>query len=392
MLSGVYNSTRQDQVIYGRPAGEVVPELMARIGKGRALVVSTRSLSGAGGLAPRIAEALGGLCAGVFGGVSAHSPREAVIGIADEARRLDCDLLIAVGGGSVVDAAKVAQLCVWQGLTRPDELDPYRAGIQAGPTTAPMTPRGDPLRTIAVPTTLSAAEFTPFAGVTDVARHAKSGYGHPLMVPRAVVLDPAAGLSTPLPLWFSTGLKAVDHSVEQLCARERSPFADALAAEGLRLLSQGLVATRRDPADLDARQACQFGMWLAITGAAAGRGGGASHAIGHTLGGMCAVPHGLTSCVILPAVLRWNAQVNGERQTVVAALMGAQGGSAAEAVEALCGALGLPTRLPQVGIAETQLEAIAEHTLGDRGVRTNPRPIGSAADLLEILRMAMEPA
>src|SRR5262249_8046461 len=160
------------------------------------------SLSGAGGLAPRLADALGGLCAGVYGGVSAHSPREAVIGIADEARRLDCDLLIAVGGGSVVDAAKAAQLCVWQGLTRPDQPAPYRAGLQAGPPPAPVNPPDDPLRTIAVPTTLSAAEFTPFAGVTDTARHAKSGYGHPLMVPRAVVLDPAASLSTPLALWF----------------------------------------------------------------------------------------------------------------------------------------------------------------------------------------------
>jgi maleylacetate reductase len=209
------------------------------------------------------------------------------------------------------------------------------------------------------------------------------------MVPRAVVLDPAATLSTPDTLWFSTGMKAVDHAVEQLCGGARSPYADAVASEGLRLLNQGLRGTKADGNDLDARQACQFGMWLAITGAAAGGGSGASHAIGHTLGGMCGVPHGLTSCVTLPSVLRWNESVNAERQAVVAALMGQPGGSAAEAVEGLCRTLDLPTRLPQVGIEAGQLQAIAEHTLGDRGVRANPRPVRSAEDLMEILTLAM---
>jgi maleylacetate reductase len=76
---------------------------------------------------------------------------------------------------------------------------------------------------VAIPTTLSAAEFTAFAGVTDVSRRAKEGYGHPLLAPRAVVLDPAMTLSTPPQLWFSTGMKAVDHAVEQLCNPVRSP-------------------------------------------------------------------------------------------------------------------------------------------------------------------------
>jgi len=148
-----------------------------------------------------------------------------------------------------------------------------------------------------VPTTLSAAEFTPFAGVSDASRHVKEGYAHPLLAPRAVILDPAATLETPPQLWLSTGMKAVDHAVEQLCNPVRTPYADALAEEGLTRLARGLPASKADPADLEARQQCQFGMWLAMSGAGAGQGLGASHAIGHTLGGSYGIAHGITSCV-----------------------------------------------------------------------------------------------
>ncbi|HUZ11645.1 MAG TPA: iron-containing alcohol dehydrogenase, partial [Caulobacteraceae bacterium] len=260
----------------------------------------------------------------------------------------------------------------------------WRGG--GGPRPAPPA---DPLRAIAVPTTLSAAEFTPFAGVTDTVRHAKEGYGHPLFVPRAVILDPAMTLETPARLWFSTGIKAVDHCVEQLCSLERAPWADALAADGLARLAAALRATHAEPGDLDARLDCQIGMWLAISGASAGRGLGASHAIGHTLGGRLGVPHGLTSCVALPAVLAWNEPADAGRQSLVARLIGgAPGASAAEAVRTLCRDLGLPTRLAEVGVGPDQFAAIAEATMHDAGVRLNPRPIRGPADIVEILKLA----
>ena len=118
MLSGVYRNTQLDRVVYGRPALEVLGELLAAYGKTRALVVSTRSLSGPQGLGTAIAEGLGERCVGLFGRVSAHSPRDDVIAAAEEARRLGADILVAVGGSSVTDACKVVQLAVWNGLTR----------------------------------------------------------------------------------------------------------------------------------------------------------------------------------------------------------------------------------------------------------------------------------
>nr|MEA2797101.1 maleylacetate reductase [Phenylobacterium sp.] len=384
MLSGTHRFPRQDEVVYGRPAVEVLKELAAAYGARRLLITTTASL--ADGLAAQTAAALGDLCVGMFSGIGAHSPREDVIAGAAEARRIDADLLVALGGGSAIDATKVMQLCLWAGLTKAEDLAPYRAGRGPGRVSVADIPAG--VRMLAVPTTLSAAEFTPFAGVTDAARHVKEGYGHPMLAPKAVILDPAMTLATPLGLWFSTGLKAVDHAVEQLCNSQRAPYADALAEAGLRGLARGLGATRADPDDLDARQECQFGMWLAISGIGSGRGMGASHAIGHTLGGSYGVPHGITSCVILWAVLKWNDGVADDRQALVSELMGARGVPASQAVKNLVAGLGLPTDLASVGIRPDQFQAIAKHTMHDAGVRSNPRPISGPEDIVEILEIA----
>jgi maleylacetate reductase len=384
MLSGTHRFPRQDEVVYGRPAAEVLKELAAAYGARRLLITTTASL--ADGLAAQTAAALGDLCVGVFSGISAHSPREGVIAGAASARRLNADLLVALGGGSAIDATKVMQLCLWAGLTKPEHLDPYRAG--RGPDRVKVADIPAGVRMLAVPTTLSAAEFTPFAGVTDVARHVKEGYGHPMLAPRAVILDPAMTLSTPPMLWCSTGLKAVDHAVEQLCNPQRAPYADALAEDGLGRLTGGLAATKANPGDLDARLDCQFGMWLAMSGVGSGRGMGPSHAIGHTLGGTYGVPHGITSGIALPAVLKWSEAAAPDRQALVSELMGAKGLSAAEAVKRLAAGLGLPTDLASVGIGPESFQAIAEHTMHDAGVRSGARPIAGPQDILEILEIA----
>jgi maleylacetate reductase len=386
MLSGTHRNSLQEQVIYGRPALEVVRELAAGFGAQRLLITTTGSLSGPDGLAARLAEGLGEACVGVFSGISAHSPREGVIAGAAAARRVGTDLLVALGGGSVIDATKAMQLALWGGIERAEDLGAYRAG--SGPDRIDVTKLTVGVRMIAIPTTLSAAEFTPFAGVTDVVHRSKEGYAHPLLAPRAVILDPILTVATPARLWFSTGMKAVDHAVEQLCNPVRSPYADALAEAGLKALAKGLKAVRAAPADLDARLECQIGMWLAMSGAGSGRGLGASHAIGHTLGGTYGVPHGITSGIALPAVLAWNKGVADDRQRLVAQLLGQPETSASEAVRGLARSLDLPTTLSAVGVGADQFRAIAEHTLHDRGVRSNPRPIKGAEDIVEILELA----
>jgi maleylacetate reductase len=382
MLTGTHRFPKQDQITYGRPAAEVVCELAGAWGVSRILVTTTGSLSD--GLARTFAADLGALCAGVFSGIGAHSPREGVVAGAAAAREAGADLLVALGGGSVIDATKVMQLCLWAGVDDARALDAYRAGRGPGRVEVAKIPAG--VRMVAVPTTLSAAEFTPFAGVTDVGNRAKEGYGHPMLAPRAVVLDPAVTLGTPPRLWFSTGMKAVDHAVEQLCNPQRAPHADVLAADGLARLAEGLAATMANPQDLEARLQCQFGMWHAMAGVGSGRGMGPSHALGHTLGGTYGVPHGITSCVILPAVLAWTAPAAGPQQAVVSGVLGAA--TAAEGVRGLVRRLNLPEDLRSVGIGRAEFPAIAEHTMHDNGVRTSPRPIAGPQDLVEILELA----
>jgi maleylacetate reductase len=385
MITGAHRFPRQDTVIYGRPAHEAVLELAKRYKASRIFLLTTRSLGAAAGLAERLASDLGPLCVGVFDAIASHSPRTDVIAGAAAAREAKADLLVALGGGSVIDATKLMQLCLWADLRRTQDLGAFRLGRGADRKDASQTPSG--VRMIAIPTTLSAAEFTPTAGVTDGENKVKEAYAHPDLAPRAVILDPAVTLSTPPRLWFSTGMKAVDHAVEQLCNLERAPMADALAAEGLRLLARGLAAAHENPTDLDARAQCQHGMWLAISGAASGRGMGASHAIGHTLGGSYDIPHGITSCITLPGVLAWNRAYARDQEAVVSKIMGKRALPAADVVRDLVKVLGLPWRLSEVMIGRSHFRAIAEHTMHDRGIRSNPRPIKSADDIVEILEL-----
>ena len=374
---------RQDAVVYGRPAAEAVAALANRFGATRLMIMSTRSLATA---AEKLSDELGILSAGVFSSIAAHSPRTDVVAGANAAHEARADLLVAFGGGSVIDATKLMQLCLWARLTSPEQLGPYRLGRGEDRKNPADIKSG--VRMIAIPTTLSAAEFTPIAGVTDGERKVKEAYTHPDMAPRAVVLDPTVTLGTPAKLWFSTGLKAVDHAVEQLCNLERAPMGDVVSAEGLRLLAKGLPACHRNPQNLEARAQCQYGMWLAISGSASGRGMGASHAIGHTLGGSYGVPHGITSCITLHAVLEWNKNYGADRQLLVSRLMGRRRLPAAIVVRDLVIRLGLPWRLSEVLIGASNFRAIAEHTMHDRAIRTNPRPIRSADDIVEILELA----
>ncbi|MGE0699300.1 MAG: iron-containing alcohol dehydrogenase, partial [Hyphomicrobiaceae bacterium] len=158
--------------------------------------------------------------------------------------------------------------------------------------------------------------------------------------------------------------------------------------QGLRMLHSGLPRIKRDPASLPARMEAQFGMWQAIAPSVAGVAMGASHGIGYALGATFGVPHGHTSCVMLPAVLTWNAPVNGERQKALSAAMGAPGRPAGELVKELVGGLDQPTSLRDVGITRDRLDEIATRALAYKPVRINPRPIKSAADVREILELA----
>ncbi|HYZ20967.1 MAG TPA: iron-containing alcohol dehydrogenase, partial [Rhodopila sp.] len=294
---------------------------------------------------------------------------------ANEARAAGADLLLTLGGGSVTDAAKMVGLCLGNNITAPQELDRLRAIVTPDGRTARPQVNAPAVRAGDVPTTLSAGEFTWFAGCTDTTRHVKESYSHPMMLPQSVILDPAVTLHTPEWLFLSTGIRAVDHAVEDICSTNPTPFSDGTSMQALRLLSAGLPAVKADPKDPDARLNCQLGSWMSIMGSQNGVPKGASHGIGHVLGGTAGVPHGYTSCVMLPHVLRFNEPVNAERQAWVSDAMGRRGEKAADAVADLIRGLGLPTTLREVNVRQDQLDEIARESMHDRWVHTNPRKI-----------------
>jgi maleylacetate reductase len=390
MLSGIHGHQDIERVVYGKPAGAALRAEAERLGAQRVFLTTSRSVAQSALLADVIRD-LGDRYAGVYAGITAHSPRPCVVEGARLAREARADLIVAVGGGSVIDATKVMLIALWQDVRQVEDLDLYRAGRPrdgAAPPAETIRPPAGAIRMIAVPTTLSAAEFNASAGITDPRHGIKESFGHRLIVPRVIVLDPAATLATPMDLMLSTGLKAVDHAVERLCSQQANPFAIGTATEALKLLAKALPTHKERPADGETRLSLQFGMWLSIGAGTSGVGVGASHGIGHVLGGACHVPHGHTSCVMLPSVLRWNLPANADRQTRVSEAFGKPEVPAADLVAGLVRMLGLPGSLHEVGVTRDRFREIAEKSMHDRAVLNNPRPIKGPAEVMEILDLA----
>jgi maleylacetate reductase len=388
MLNGVYRFPPMESVIYGRPFAEALREQVEASGANSVFLLASGTLARETGLVEEVRRALGNRLAGVFARIGAHTPRGDVVEAANAARAADADLLATLGGGSVTDAAKMVAFCLANDAKDPAELDDYRTVIDADGKIVRPEAKPPAVRTIAIPTTLSAGEYTASAGCTDTVRHVKESFGHPLMMPKSVVLDPRASLHTPEWLFLSTGIRAVDHAVEDICSPECQPISEGAAYHALRLLGRGLSGVKADPLELDARLDCQLGAWMSMVGSQTGVSKGASHGIGHVLGGTAHVPHGYTSCVMLPHVLRFNAAVNAERQALVSEALGRPRLPAADVIAQLIAGLGLPGRLRDVGVKAEQLDRIAELSMHDRWIHTNPRKIEGPAVVRELLDAA----
>jgi maleylacetate reductase len=209
------------------------------------------------------------------------------------------------------------------------------------------------------------------------------------MTPRTVILDPDVSVHTPEWLFLSTGVRAVDHAVEDICSINGQPIAEGASFHALRLLGKGLPAVKADPASLEARLDCQIG-GMSMVGSHTGVSEGASHGIGHVLGGTAEVPHGYTSCVMLPHVLRFNHLVNADKQARVSEALGRPGEPAAEVAAELISGLGPSTRLRDVGVKSEQLDLIAEGSMHDRWVHTNSRKIDGSAVIQTLLDAAWQ--
>lgn len=390
--SGIeFNYSALKSVFVGADAGQTLVSLVSRLGAKRVLLVASNSLSTATDEFAAIQSVLGEKCAGLIHDIGSHTPRVDVMRALEVARASDADLLVSLGGGSIIDACKVVQLALDQGVESQAQLIEYAQhgdgsqGSKYGDFS--LFEGGSKIRQIAIPTTLSGAEFSNNAGVLNTEISAKEGYRGLDICPLSIIYDPQLSLHTPDWLWFSTAIRSLDHAIEGYCSADSHAYLDGHFLHAMRLFASSLPRSQQNSTDLDARSLNQQAVWLACCGL--GKvSHGASHGIGYILGSLCRVPHGYTSCVMLPAVLTWNRAEQDERQAAITAALGNGESSAGEAVAALVASLGLPGSLRDVGVEKSQLPAIAERAAQHPVVRKNPRKIRGVDDVMEILELA----
>jgi alcohol dehydrogenase class IV len=381
--------TATERVHIGRRVADTLAGEVRTLGAKRVFLLVSTTLRNSTDEISEIEAALGDSVACVFDGIRAHAPRSDVLAALEAARAANTDLIITVGGGSVTDAGKVIALGLKHGFQKHEDFEGFYVYVnETGETVVPQFDAPE-IRVICCPTTLSGGEFNTMGGVTDDKDNKKQGYTHRMMAPIAIVLDPALTIHTPEWLWFSTGVRALDHALEALGSTHSNHFCDGIAGSAIRLLSSALPDVKADGADLDARLRCQVGAWQSMIPVIGGVPMGASHAIGHVLGGTADVPHGYCSCVMAPSVLAFNESVNGDKQRQISICMGQPDRAASEVVAEFITALGMPRSLTAVGITEEQLDLIAEYTMLDFWSRTNPREIEGPADVRGILEMAL---
>ncbi|PGH16816.1 hypothetical protein AJ79_01460 [Helicocarpus griseus UAMH5409] len=365
-LHGVYTASPIKYMKYGRGSITSLPTLIENLGASKAYIITGRSLREKTPVIERIEGILKekGAWAGTFSGVREHAPIADIHSATSAIRASGADVLVSVGGGSPIDAAKAV---AWH-LHRE-----AIAGAGAGADAADIKW----VPSIAVPTTLSAAETTRNAGYTNE-KGEKVGVAEGEMVPKAVLYDGDIALHTPLRLWLSSGIRALDHALELLYHPSAPEIpTKRLALSALPDLFHLLPASHSCPDDADIRQRLFLAAYAALfpfqfTGAL-----GLSHAIGHAIGASYGIPHGITSCVSLAGVLRYYATKNGEqaRQIARAACVIPEIESkgdvvedalaVAKGVQGLVKVLGLGSWLVDYNVNPGEEEAIAVRALRD---------------------------
>ncbi len=366
------------QVLFGVGMAAATGRVAADYGR-RVLVVTDPVIAGTPGFVT-VVESLAGDVT-VFPGAAVDVPSSAVEAAVSAAQTPD--VIVAVGGGSVIDLAKVTALLLAHG----GPLTDYYA-VQSVP--GPIVPL------IALPTTAgTGSEATPVAVITDPATEMKIGVASPHLIPRHAICDPLLTVGAPPVVTAHAGIDALAHAVESYMAAREQPspelvlgrpqvgknlLSDALALTAAGHIFRNLARAVEDGSDLEARTGMLYGSLLA--GIAFGNSGvGAAHALQFALGAATHTSHGLGTGVLLPYVMEFNRPA---RPDEVAELSSLMGGDAVSAVHALGLRIGLPKSLVEIGVAQDDLRAMAEAAVGiKRLVDNNPAPLD--ADALEAI-------
>ncbi len=374
------------KVIYGQGTIKQTGEEAQKLAGTKALVVTDQPIKKLG-FADTAAASLdksGIETALLIDDVPQDSDADMINDIAARAKAAGVDICIAVGGGSVIDTTKMSNLILSEGG---DLLADHQGTFLQSRPLGPM---------IAVPTTAGTGSEVTFAAVIkSKAQNMKVSFVSHFFAPNTAILDPEVTLTLPPTLTAGTGMDAFTHAVESLHSLQSQPIADALAADAVRRIYEYLPKAVEDGSNIDARgqmliASCIAG--LAFSNALVG----IVHGIAHSVGAIAGVPHGLANSIILPYGMEFNIDFCAERYAIAARAMGVppsgdamrDAGAAIDKTRELIAAVGLPTKLSEVGVREDQLDSIADLTLGDGTVFTNPRMVCDTDEVLEILKKA----
>jgi len=352
----------------------------------RALVITSRDLHHDGLLEPlKSSLSNSGIAFRVYDRVEHEVPDTVVVTACEEYRRMATDLIVAVGGGSVIDTAKaVGILATHGGIIQDYEgLDTIRSPLP---------------HFFAVPTTAGCgSESSQFCVVLDAQRKRKLAIISRRLIPQMILIDPTLMVSMSPELTAGSGIDALSNAIEAYLSTWATPLTDGLALHAIRLISETLRAAVADGNNLEARRemaVAAFEAGLAVNNAQCG----ASHALGHPVAGLFDVPERVSEGILLPHVMRYNLKTNVARMAEVAAAMGEQvegltrqeaAEQAITAVQSLLTDIGLPSTFDKVGVVKEAIPALARQAAQDLFLRTNPKTL-TQRDIEELYQHAFE--
>ena len=375
------------RVVAGKGAATQCASEAHQLGGTRVLLVSDRGVESAGLLEP-VRKALdeGGIPHTSALGISSNPLESEVLAAAKTFEEFNADLVLAVGGGSVLDVAKLVRLAV----THPEPLAQYDDAIGGSARIVEPVP---PM--IAIPTTAGTGSEVGRSGVVTIeATNAKTVIFAPSLLPNVAILDPVMTATMPPFMTAATGMDALAHCIEAYSALGDHPMADAIALGGVRLCHQSLKTATAAPDDLDARADM---LKAAMMGAVAFQKGlGACHSLAHPLSTEFGLHHGLANAICLPAVLDFNRTVIPGRIAEIARQLGVRGSDEATlafecagAIRALRKSIGLPSDLRSQGIEEGDLPRLAALAYKDVCHQLNPRTC-TEDDLLALYKASLD--
>ena len=373
-----------ERVVSGAGTSMALDGLLGRYGYRSALVVASRSLNRKSDAVAKIVDGLGDAFKGLTDDVHEHAPVDDVLRVSEFGREIKADVVVSVGGGSVIDLCKMVHLCLSEDVTEAAQLEPLRSSVLDGEL-VPARQRPPAVRQICVPTTLSTAEVTPAASPIDTATRTKSMYLIRSGAPQVLVYDPDVLTHTPRELLLSTALRGLDHAVNTLCAVRPEPLASLLAEKAIQLFVENLP---RIEAGSEARMACQRASYYTGLGQLSVPHG-FSHYMVHVLAPIAGVSHSALACVLMLAQARWLEGAADAEYDRLLRLLGREDERFHEVLLELLDRLDMPTSLTALGITDTHIdEAIPLALKHPMIVANNLRPIDCAEDLRGILLLA----